>query len=183
MAEPDKAPEDEAPAAPAPSRFRKLLPVLLVVVGGLIVGGASGMFMVGPVLAKRVTPKSAADSAKAAEEVTAKEGEGGAKEGGEGGTVFLLDNMVLNPANSSGQRFLLVSVALRLKDAAVEVELKARDAEVRDALLRVLGSKHVEELSDMAMRDGLKDELRAELDKIIKPGSVKGLYFPQFVIQ
>lgn len=185
MAEPAKDPEGEVAEAPK-SGIKKLLPILLVILGGLTVGGASGAFMAGPALAKKFVPAkpmTAADSEKVAEEVEAKaEKEGGGKEGA-GAKVFLLDNMVLNPANSSGQRFLLVSIALRLKNATVEEELKTRDAEVRDALLRVLGTKHVEELSDISQREALKDELRKALDAIIKPGSIKGLYFPQFVIQ
>lgn len=182
MADNEQAPSDgEATPAPA-SGGKKMLPILLVVLGGLIFGGASGFFMVGPAVAKKVAPAAAgaagAEKAEAPkEEEAAAEGEGGEAK------VFLLDNMVLNPAGSSGQRFLLVSIALRLANAEIETELKARDAEVRDAMLRVLGAKHVEELSDITQRDRIKDELRKALDEILKPGSVKGLYFPQFVIQ
>jgi flagellar FliL protein len=179
MADNEQAPSD-GEAAPAPaSGGKKMLPILLVVLGGLIFGGASGFFMVGPAVAKKVAPAAAgAEKAEAPkEEEAAAEGEGGEAK------VFLLDNMVLNPAGSSGQRFLLVSIALRLTNAEIETELKARDAEVRDAMLRVLGAKHVEELSDITQRDRIKDELRKALDEILKPGSVKGLYFPQFVIQ
>ena len=181
MAEAEQTTESEV-APTAVSSGRKLLPILLVIAGGLVAGGGSGFFMAGPALAKRVVGGTSADSATAAEEVTKTEAEGeGAS--GDPGTVFLLDNMVLNPANSSGDRFLLVSIALRLKDAAVEADLKSRDAEVRDALLRVLGSKPADELSDIARREQLKHELRVALDAIVKPGSIKGLYFPQFVIQ
>jgi len=181
MADTEQAPEGEATPAPA-SGGKKMLPILLVVAGGLIFGGASGFFMLGPSISKKVAPSVAAASTEAAKEEAAAATEG--ESGGEGGPkVFLLDNMVLNPAGSSGQRFLLVSIALRLKDTAVEADLKARDAEVRDAMLRVLGSKQVEQLSDITQRDRIKDELRVALDAIVKPGSVKGLYFPQFVIQ
>jgi len=185
MADTEKGPEGEA--GPAPSGKKKMLPIMLIVLGGLIFGGAAGAFMLGPTIAKKIAPAGAekADASKEEASASKEEGKGG-EGGGEGGgeaKVFLLDNMVLNPAGSSGQRFLLVSIALRLKDVAVENELKSRDAEVRDALLHVLGGKHVEELSDIAQRDALKDELRRTLDGIVKPGAVVGLYFPQFVIQ
>jgi flagellar basal body-associated protein FliL len=183
MADTEKAPEGEA--APAPSGKKKMLPIILIVLGGLIFGGAAGAFMLGPTIAKKIAPGAEKADAPKAEASAAKEEGKGGKEGEAGGEakVFLLDNMVLNPAGSSGQRFLLVSIALRLKDVTVENELKARDAEVRDALLHVLGTKHVEELSDIAQRDALKDELRKTVDAIVKPGAISGLYFPQFVIQ
>jgi flagellar FliL protein len=186
MAEQDDAPPADDAAAPVKPAGKKLLPILLVVFGGLIVGAAGGAFMAGPALARKfvpAAPMTAEDSAKAAEHAADAEAEKGGKEGEATAKVFLLDNMVLNPANSNGQRFLLVSIALRLKDAATEEDLKARDAEVRDALLKVLGTKEVEELSDISQRDALKDELRKALDAVVKPGAIKGLYFPQFVIQ
>lgn len=191
MDETEQVPEGEAaPASQSASRIKKMLPLILVVAGGLVFGGAAGAYMLGPVIAKKVAPTAAGAAAapatdsesKPKEEAAASASEGEGEAGGEA-KVFLLDNMVLNPAGSSGQRFLLISIALRLKDAAVEADLKARDAEVRDAMLRVLGAKQVEELSDITRRDAIKEELRVALDKIVKPGSVKGLYFPQFVIQ
>ena len=180
MADNEEAPEGEATPTP-PSAVKKLLPILLVVAGGLIFGGAIGVFMLGPTIAKKVAP--GAHAVASVEKAPSKEEAAASEAPGAEAKVFLLDNMVLNPAGSSGQRFLLVSIALRLKDAAVEAELKARDAEVRDALLRVLGTKQVEELSDITQREKIKDQLRSALDSIVKPGSVKGLYFPQFVIQ
>ncbi len=181
MAENEQAPENEETVPATPSAGKKMVPILLVVLGGLIFGGASGFFMVGPAVARKVTGAVVAAKTDAKEAPAAKNAEADAPSADS--KIFLLDNMVLNPAGSSGQRFLLVSIALRLKDAETEAELKARDAEVRDALLRVLGGKHVEELSDISQRDRIKEELRTALDAVVKPGAVKGLYFPQFVIQ
>jgi flagellar FliL protein len=187
----------EPAAAPAAGGIKKLLPLIVAVVAGLAVGGASGAFFVGPAMAKGIgsggAPVAAvADSADAAG--TDEEGEDGEPaeagkegEGGEGAaaakSVHVLDNIVLNPAGSGGTRFLLLSVAFELKDAAAADEMKARDAELRDVVLVTLGAKTVEELSDMAVREPLKVELRAAAEKTFKKGGIKRIYFPQFVIQ
>jgi flagellar FliL protein len=188
----------EPAAAPAAGGIKKLLPLIVAVVAGLAVGGASGAFFVGPAMAKGIgsggAPVAAvADSADAAG--TDEEGEDGepAEAGAEGGkegegaaaakSVHVLDNIVLNPAGSGGTRFLLLSVAFELKDAAAADEMKARDAELRDVVLVTLGAKTVEELSDMAVREPLKVELRAAAEKTFKKGGIKRIYFPQFVIQ
>ncbi len=71
-----------------------------------------------------------------------------------------IDNLVLNPSGSGGTRHLMLSVAVEVKDDADAEQMKARDAEVRDAVLHVLGSKTVDELADIAARDSLKLELR-----------------------
>jgi len=61
--------------------------------------------------------------------------------------------------------------------------MKARDAELRDAVLVALGSKTVEQLADMTKRDSLKIDLTKAAAKLFKKGAVKRIYFPQFVIQ
>ena len=61
--------------------------------------------------------------------------------------------------------------------------LKERDLELRDAILRVLGTKTVQELTDVTLRDSLKHELTAVLTKELPPKTVHQVYLPQFVIQ
>ena len=97
---------------------------------------------------------------------------------------YLIDNLVLNPANSGGGRFLLASVNLRLTDAATKESLVQRDAEARDAILRVLGTKQVEELVNIGNRERFKKDIRALINGMF-PGKnvVLGVYFSQFVIQ
>ncbi len=65
-------------------------------------------------------------------------------------------------------------------------EIKSRDSEVRDVILRVMGSKTVEELSDMSHREAIKEELADSLGTLFKKAKKKPIhrvYFPQFVIQ
>jgi flagellar basal body-associated protein FliL len=61
--------------------------------------------------------------------------------------------------------------------------LKARDAEVRDAMLSYFGRKSVEELTDMGQREAMKKDLLVVLSKFFPAGTIKAVYFPQFVIQ
>lgn len=182
------SPEPEVPAADeaSPGKGASKLMLILAVVGGIAAGAAAGAFAVGPLVAQKLVPHAAADSAKVAE------GEEGGEEPGEGkegeGTakpVHTIDNLVLNPAESGGQRFLLLTIAFELKDAATLDALKARDAELRDVVLQSVGAKSVEFLADMAHRDSLKSELKTVAGKLFpdKKGAVRRIYFPQFVIQ
>ncbi len=191
---------DAAPAAAAP----KPLPVILAIVAGLALGGGAGAFGVGPALASGIAPSAAvahvkhhakgdadanAGDADGGDDAADDEGDAGAepkggKEGKEGAaSVYTIDNLVLNPAGSGGTRFLLLSIAFQMKDAAALEAIKSRDAELRDAVLATLGGKTVEQLSEMASRDSLKTELRAATAKALHTRGVRRVYFPQFVIQ
>jgi flagellar protein FliL len=195
----DDATEQQPGDAPAKAR-NPMIPVALAVLIGLVAGGATGAFVVGPALASGIAPTADAAELRGAhaqshstaagatsedeEEPAEEEPKGKEKEGGASAPTYLLDNIVLNPANSGGTRFLLLSVSFELKSSAVSDEMKQRDAEVRDAVLKLLGGKTVEQLTDIGTREALKEELRLAVAKLFrKQNAVKRVYFPQFVIQ
>jgi flagellar protein FliL len=183
----------EAPAKAGP----KGVVLIGALVGSLLIGGAAGVFAVGPMVAKKsgyvVVPHAEGDSAAAEGEGGDGGGEHGGAAAGENGkegeagaasNLHLIDNLVLNPAGSGGSRFLMLAAALELKEAGQIEELKARDAEARDIVLRVMGAKTVEELSEMATRETLKKELGDSLGSLFKKKkAIRRIYFPQFVIQ
>jgi flagellar FliL protein len=164
----------------APKGGGKLV-LAMVLVGTLVLGGGAGWIVVGPKLA---------GGAPAAEHEEGAEDEGGGhgkKKGGHGGaeesTIYAIENLVVNPAGTQGTRFLIVTLAVETDGTAAMDRLKAAEAQVRDALQAVLGSKSVEQLSDIAQRDSVKAEMKTVLEKILKPGKVVGLYLPQYVLQ
>lgn len=180
------AEENETEVAPKRGGKKVILAVVLVV--GALLGGGAGAFFAGPLLADMILgpvgapadavhPDSAADGAHAQKD----DGHGGGH--GAGAASYLVENLVLNPAGSNGTRFLMASVSLDLAREEAAAEMKTRDAQVRDALLTVLGHKTVEQLTDITARDSLKAELKGAVTGLFPEGTVTGIYLPQFVIQ
>ena len=157
--------ETEGTAAPAGKGKRG---VLILAIAGIAAGTGAGLFGLGPVLAKR---RSAATSApKEIQPVVAS-------------VTHAVENLVLNPAGSSGTRFLMVTATFQLKDAGAEQLMKDHEAEVRDHILALLGKKTVEELTDITLREGIKSEVLGAVAPLFPKGSVVHVFFPQFVIQ
>jgi flagellar FliL protein len=193
------------PADSSPSKGKSSLPFILALVVGLAAGAGAGLFVVGPAMANGITPVAAAEhhakKKAVAEEDESSSDEAAAdedsddeesaddshskKEGeGAGSEVYTLDNLVLNPAESGGTRFLLLSITFQSSSASVLEAMKSKDAELRDVVLVTLGAKTVEQLADMSTRDSLKSELAIAAKKLLKKKSAKiKVYFPQFVIQ
>lgn len=189
---------EPTPAADAPAPAKPKLTVLIGMVAvGLLVGGASGAVFIGPMVAKKMgktTPivvaaegdhgeAAAADGEHAdpaAAEDHGKPAEGGAAEAA---AVHLLENLVLNPAGSGGARYLLLSVAIEVGNAKAGEDFKTRDAELRDIILTALGTKTVEDLTDITHREAFKTELQTAINARFGKKAVKSLYFPQFVVQ
>lgn len=212
----DETPKEAAAEGAPAKKGPKGVVLIGVLVGGLAAGAAGGLFAVGPMVAKSSgyvvgkLPSHSADGEVAegeegGDEASAEEGggeeaaaegekgggeHGGGKEGEGGGAaanLHLIDNLVLNPANSGGTRFLMVAAAIEFKDAANVEAFKARDAEVRDIVLRVMGAKTVEQLSDMSLRDSIRKELGDSLLSLLpknkRKKAIRRVFFPQFVIQ
>jgi len=187
--EPTNATPTEAAAAPTGGKSGLLMTVGGAV-AGLALGTVIGFFLLGP----RLAPASPKPADAKGEQQSAASGEAhseshGDAEGdsahklGEPRPIYSLDNLVLNPAGSNGTRFLLVSVAFEAKDEATVAQLKGRDAELRDAVLRMFGTKTVEQVAEASLRDQLRADLLASISKLVPAGSIKKVYFPQFVIQ
>lgn len=192
-----KAPEAAALAAVvAPTGMKAKLPLIALMAVGLAVGGGTGAAVIGPMVAKKFgkvsapatahpdsagTEGEAAEGEKPKEAEKPKEGEKGKDTGAE--AIHSLENLVLNPAGSGGSRFLLLTVAIEAGDTKAADAFKARDAELRDIVLTALGTRTVDELVDMALREKIKAEVQTAIVARFGKASVKRLYFPQFVVQ
>jgi flagellar FliL protein len=98
------------------------------------------------------------------------------------GSFTRLESLVVNPEGANG-RYLAVSLAFEAKSTSVTAELENKKIVVQDAVISHLSEQTVEELSDTAQREKLKQELREETNKILTSGSVNRLYFTEFVLQ
>jgi flagellar protein FliL len=210
MAEEETAP-DEGTEKKKKGLPSFVMPLVLALVG-LGGGGFLGAKVVGPKLTADLmanltpaelaahTPKKKAASddeegdgehaegeevAEGDEEHAEKPAEGGGEHGPPGPPpVYSISDLVLNPAGSGGTRFLMLSVAFDMKDSTGVDLLKQRDAEIKDAVLALVGAKTVEQLAEVSAREPLKVEIKDLVAKIVKKKKIiKRVSFPQFVIQ
>ena len=180
MAE-ETPPETEEAEPAKKAGIARLLPVIGGVVGGLALGATLGFTLLGPKLSPKAAPAPAVATAEGG---TAPAAEGAPPKKGEAApSIYQLDNLVLNPAGSGGAHFLLLSIALEVKDASALEILKGRDAELRDGILRILSKKTIEQVTELQARDQFAAELKTTLAKMFGEGTVVKIYFPQFVIQ
>lgn len=139
-------------------------------------GSAVGIGVIGPRVA--VAPRPPAEASEH-EESGGKHGKGH----GDGSKLYAIESLVVNPSGTAGTRFLIATVTVELDDAKSMDLMKSRDAATRDALLNVLGSKSIEELSDVASRDSVRAELAAAINGVVGERRVRKLFLPQWVLQ
>lgn len=99
------------------------------------------------------------------------------------GEFLELTNIIVNPVDSEGRRLLMLSVGMETADASTLEMVTAREMVVRDTIIKILGTRTVEELSNIDQRTALKDEIRLAVNEILSEGEISRMYFTQYVLQ
>lgn len=184
MAKEAQAPETKPENAPAAASAKKPMDMKKLIMIGVplfIVQLALVFFLA----TKFLAPSGAShEPAKETEKATEQKSEGESGKEGEGGaSIFVVKDLIINPAGTNGTRYLLTTVGFEVSSPEAQKELEKKDMQVRDALNSVLGSKGLDELVNIEERPKLRDELSEKISEILKTGSLKNVYFSKFIIQ
>ncbi|MBK7367716.1 MAG: flagellar basal body-associated FliL family protein [Candidatus Eisenbacteria bacterium] len=189
--EPQEGQEGGAPAAKP--KAAEPAPVVMagVVLVALLIGAALGALVLAPrvissrqqaALAEAKDPhaeKGKKKKDKKHEKKKEGEGEGKAK-------VYRLDNIIVNPANSDGQRFLMCSIAIQADDPEALDVLREHEIELRDRVVTLLAAESLESLTAAGVRDSLRQRILTAIVPVLGEegeGVELQVYLPQFVIQ
>lgn len=190
--EPQEGQEGGAPAAKP--KAAEPAPVVMagVVLVALLIGAALGALVLAPrvissrqqaALATAIDPHAEKDKKKKdkkhEKKKEGKEGEGKAK-------VYRLDNIIVNPANSDGQRFLMCSIAIQADDPEALDILREHEIELRDRVVTLLAAESLESLTAAGVRDSLRNRILTAIVPVLGEegeGVELQVYLPQFVIQ
>lgn len=189
--EPQEGQEGGAPAAKP--KAAEPAPIVLggVVLVALLIGAALGALVLAPrvissrqqaALAEAKDPHAAKDKKKGKKHEKKKEG----KEGEGKPKVYRLDNIIVNPANSDGQRFLMCSIAIQADDPEALDILREHEIELRDRVVTLLAAESIESLTAAGVRDSLRSRILTAIVPVLGEegeGVELQVYLPQFVIQ
>lgn len=99
------------------------------------------------------------------------------------GILYPLDTFTVNLKSDAGRRYLKVTLSLELEGEELSLELDAKSAVLRDRIIRILTSKTLEEISSKKGKGKVSDQIMDTLNAMISDGTIRGIYFTEFVIQ
>jgi flagellar FliL protein len=106
------------------------------------------------------------------------------KEAGEVGVnVLNLDDIIVNPTGTNGQRLLLASVGVDLPNKEELDGLQKKKEILTDIVISALSSKSINQLNSIAYRDTIKAEITNSISKKIPNTKINSIYFSKFIIQ
>jgi flagellar basal body-associated protein FliL len=98
-------------------------------------------------------------------------------------TVIMLDEIVINPADTGGRRYLAVTLGLQTGAPEAEKTIDKSKPMIRDALITVLSAKHLDQLANIAYRDTLRAEIKDAVNRQLHGLTVDNIVFSGYVLQ
>ncbi|NMC44022.1 MAG: flagellar basal body-associated FliL family protein, partial [candidate division Zixibacteria bacterium] len=99
------------------------------------------------------------------------------------GNIYMINEIIVNPAGTGGTRYLSASVGFELGDAKAGDRFSEREAVIRDALITILSSQSIAELTDFRQRELLRKLIKQRAEKLMQTGDIAAVYFTEFVLQ
>ncbi|OQX86246.1 MAG: hypothetical protein B6D63_00455 [Candidatus Latescibacteria bacterium 4484_7] len=176
MADEEEKKEEQAEVPVAPDEKKKgkgllgnkMVLIAIVVVLQLVIAIVVAKMMVSKAMPKEDKPSK--------EEVAEEESEGR-------GSIVMLDDIIVNLKEGDRLYYLKLKVGLEVPNAAVQKEVEARSAQLRDIIISIVSGKKISELDTLEDRNALKIVLLNKLSDVLKSGDLIQVYFADFVVQ
>ncbi len=97
--------------------------------------------------------------------------------------IYLIEDIIVNPAQTDGKKLLLASIGFDLSSPEEQQELKSKEVLVKDVIVSTLSSKTLEQLSDSSYRDTLKNEIGQKIISLVPNLKLNAVYFSKYIIQ
>ena len=96
---------------------------------------------------------------------------------------YQMEELIVNPAETNGQRYLLVQISLELKDKNDTELIDKNKMEIRNDLIEFLSSRTVDQLIHFGKRELLRNEMIDIINDALGKRSVRNLYYTKYVMQ
>lgn len=97
--------------------------------------------------------------------------------------AYDMEEMVVNPAGTNGQRYLLLQVSLELGSEDDVALLDKNKLKVRHDMIEFLSSRTVNQLVHFDQRESLRRDLIEIINTAVGSRSVRNLYYTKYVMQ
>lgn len=97
--------------------------------------------------------------------------------------VYKMEELIVNPSGSQGQRFLVVEITIELMNEELIEQMERNSQKIKHNMNEALSARTVEELLQFSEREKLRYELTYIVNNEIGEDSVRNLYYTKYVMQ
>ena len=156
--------------------------------GAVVIGLALAFFVLKPMLASDETTEDGdATSEEKSKEEKKKKKKKEVRYDSHGDPIgviiYVVKDIIVNPAGTGGTRFLSVSFGFALESPEMEEMFKQKESIVRDALITIMASRTVAQLTDARQKEIIRYQIKKRVMKIMDTDEIEGVYYTNFVLQ
>jgi flagellar basal body-associated protein FliL len=96
---------------------------------------------------------------------------------------YKIDPIIVNPAQSNGERYLKATVSLEAYDPAIIAEVEKRLPQIKNQINIILSSKTIEQVQTNEDKERLRREIQSRINGLLTTGNISNVYFEEFVYQ
>ncbi|MFA3783848.1 flagellar basal body-associated FliL family protein [Melioribacteraceae bacterium 4301-Me] len=96
--------------------------------------------------------------------------------------IYSVEDVIVNPAGTNGQKLLLSSLAFDLPRESFQKELQGKEVLVKDKIISILSSKTIDQLSNAAYKDSLRMEISKGVSSLFSDIKINKVYFSKYII-
>jgi flagellar FliL protein len=159
------------------SKGKKGFPAFVIYIAVALVMAGAGYFVGG-----KLTGSSNSDT-RQAEHNDSKSDKSGRHADAGSSDVYMMDDIIVNPAGTGGTRFLSVSIGIEVASKETVNLIEKREPVIKDALITILGSKTIEQLSDTKEKEITRYQIRKRIEQLLKTNDIMAVYFTDFILQ
>lgn len=96
--------------------------------------------------------------------------------------IYSVEDVIVNPAGTNGQKLLLSSLAFDLPREEYQKEMQSKEVLVKDKIISILSSKTVDQLSNPVYKDSLRTEISNGVGTLLPDVKINKVYFSKYII-
>ena len=97
--------------------------------------------------------------------------------------LYSLEPFVVNVTGDGYSRYLKLKLDFETDAPELKEELDARLPQIRDAVIVLLSSKRLGDITDFEGKSLLKEDIKLRVNDVLAGGKVKSIMFTEFVVQ
>ncbi|PKK84421.1 MAG: hypothetical protein CVT49_03610 [candidate division Zixibacteria bacterium HGW-Zixibacteria-1] len=97
--------------------------------------------------------------------------------------MFMMQDIIVNPAGTGGTRFLSISIGFEIGTHETVLQFEKREPVIKDALITILGSKTIEQLSDPKEKEITRYQIKKRVEQLMQTDELAAVYFTDFILQ
>ena len=182
MAE-EESTEEEQPKEKKSNMLMIIIIVVLIVI--ILIGATVGILLMGGDDEEEVSssPQAKEKTVSKSKRSSSSSNYDDSRQLSDIGILYPLDTFTVNLKSDAGRRYLKVTMSLELEGEELSLELDAKSPVLRDRIIRILTSKTLEEISSKKGKQKVSTQVMDTLNAMISDGTIRGIYFTEFVIQ